>query len=77
MWHEITIFPDNYPLLALMLMFSYIYTMKMIGKRPLITLLLAAMVLSSCGLFRKKNKCHTCPTWSMEMKAEQQDEVRS
>ncbi|MFN3343403.1 MAG: hypothetical protein ACK40M_11945 [Flavobacteriales bacterium] len=41
-------------------------------KRRVIRLALLAFVavsVSSCGLFRKKNKCHTCPHWSYEQSA--------
>lgn len=34
-------------------------------KHILIVALLAVSVMaSSCGLFRKKNRCNTCPKWN-------------
>lgn len=31
--------------------------------KNVLTVILVATLLSSCSLFRKKNKCNTCPTW--------------
>jgi len=31
--------------------------------KPFLVLLCVAITISSCSLFRKKNKCNTCPTW--------------
>lgn len=31
----------------------------------LIILAIAVTTFSGCGLFRKKNRCMTCPTWGM------------
>lgn len=32
--------------------------------RIFLVLLVGAMIFSSCSLFRKKNKCMSCPTWN-------------
>ncbi len=33
----------------------------------IITIVTMVIGLSSCRLFRKKNKCNTCPTWKAEL----------
>gem|GEM_PF-4832183 len=35
-------------------------------QKPIIAILIVSfiMISNSCSLFRKKNKCDTCPTWS-------------
>jgi hypothetical protein len=40
--------------------------MKKIASITFIILLMTSM--SSCKLFRGKNKCDTCPSWKAEMK---------
>lgn len=37
-------------------------------------LLMVAVSLSSCGLFRKKNRCNTCPKWD-DMPAAHSEEL--
>jgi hypothetical protein len=37
--------------------------MKVAGKLIVISLLLI-LFTAGCGLFRKKNRCHTCPAWN-------------
>lgn len=32
-------------------------------NKILLGFILLALCLSSCGLFKKKNKCVSCPTW--------------
>ncbi|MFK7757403.1 MAG: hypothetical protein AB8B53_10775 [Flavobacteriales bacterium] len=32
-------------------------------NKSILVLFSVAILLSSCSLFRKKNKCNTCPTW--------------
>jgi|GEM_PF-4237085 len=36
----------------------------------ILTLFMLVAVLSSCSLFRKKNKCVSCPTWHDEIQTE-------
>lgn len=39
--------------------------MRSIRKHIIIVGLLAMSITAgSCGLFRKKNRCHTCPKWN-------------
>lgn len=33
----------------------------------IIVVILIAVGMSSCKLFRKKNKCDTCPSWKSEI----------
>ena len=40
--------------------------MKKIASITFIVLIMTSM--SSCKLFRGKNKCDTCPSWKAEMK---------
>ena len=34
----------------------------------LLLLFLSSFCFSSCSLFKKKNKCDTCPSWTMNQK---------
>ena len=36
----------------------------------ILTFFILVTVLSSCSLFRKKNKCVNCPTWNDEIQTE-------
>ncbi len=41
--------------------------MNLIKKHTAKLLIMGLMIsLASCGLFRKKNKCNTCPKWNDE-----------
>lgn len=32
-------------------------------NRKFLGIIILAIAMSSCGLFKKKNKCVSCPTW--------------
>ena len=44
--------------------FFVIFDVMLKSKKYLVVAILMALLISSCGLFGKKNKCHTCPAWS-------------
>jgi len=47
-------------------------------NRKILGAFFLAFVLSSCGLFKKKNKCVSCPTWDeIEIGAEVELECES
>lgn len=48
---------------------DYIHIMKL-KTYILLLLFISCICFTSCSLFKKKNKCDTCPSWSMNQKIE-------
>jgi len=44
-------------------------------SRNIFFIALTSLLISSCGLFRKKNRCHTCPSWSKNVEQFEESQI--